>query len=137
MTEDQAPYKAKRTKKKSPMRRTLEVIKEAGLKYWIVEYYNTFSGKRIDLFGIIDLIVLDGGILGIQVTGSDFSSHIKKLTVDEAENTRAWLEAGGRLEIWGWRKLKVKRGGKATTWKPRIADVILVNQEIYVEEATA
>jgi NADH-quinone oxidoreductase subunit D len=33
-----------------------------------------------------------------------------------------------------WRKIKKVRGKKATEWKPRIADVLIVNGEIYIEE---
>ena len=118
----------------SPMQRTLAEIKKSGLKYWIVEIWNPYKKCRQDMFHIIDLLVLDNGVVGVQVCGQDFSGHVQKIQEDEAENTRAWLESGGRLEIWGWRKLKKKRGGKAMHWKPRIADVLMVQDEIYVEE---
>jgi len=120
--------------KTSPMQRTLEVIKAEGLKYWRVEVWQQWAKKRQDLFNIIDLLVLDCGILGIQVCGTDYKSHVKKIMEDEAEHTRAWLESGGRLEIWGWRQLKKKRGGKAMEWKPRIADILIVKNELYMEE---
>lgn len=116
------------------MQRTLAVIKEDALKYWKVEYWNHWAKRRIDLFNIIDVLVLDNGFLGIQVCGSDYSSHRKKIMEEESENTRAWLESGGRLEIWGWRQLKIKRGGKAKKWVPRIADVLLVSGDLYWEE---
>jgi hypothetical protein len=116
------------------LQRTTEVLRQHGLKYWKVEYWNPWAKIKVDLFNIIDLLVLDGGILGIQVCGSDFSSHVNKIRDDEKENTLEWLRSGGKLQIWGWRKLKKKRGGKAMEWKPRIADVLLVNGEIYVEE---
>ena len=119
----------------TPMQRTLEVIKKDGLKYWIVEHWNQYSRKRQDLFNIIDVLVLDGGMVGFQVCGSDMASHKKKILEDEKENTFAWLsQPGARLEVWGWRKLKKKRGMKATEWRPRIADILIVNGELYWEE---
>ena len=118
----------------TPMTRTLEVIKKDNLKYWIVEIYKTWAKRKVDLFNIIDLLVLDNGILGIQVTGSDFASHKTKIMEDEKENTFAWLSEGARLEVWGWRRLKKKRGKKAMFWAPRIADVLIVNKELYWEE---
>ena len=116
------------------MERTLVEIKKAGLDYQIVEHWNPYSKRRIDLFGIIDLLVLDNGIVGYQVCGADYQPHIKKITEDEKEKTIKWLNSNGRLEIWSWRKLKKVRGMKAMEWKPRIADVLIVNGELYLEE---
>ena len=31
-----------------------------------------------------------------------------------------WIEKGGGLMLIGWRKIKLKRGGKAMRWAPRI-----------------
>ena len=118
----------------SPMERTLAEIKKAGLKYCKVEHFNHFSKRRVDLFGIIDLLVLDSGIVGVQVCGTDYQEHVRKITEDEKENTLEWLKSEGRLEIWAWRQLKKVRGKKAMEWIPRIADVLLVNNELYVEE---
>lgn len=118
----------------SPVERTLAEIKKSGLKYWKVEHWNPYARRRIDLFNIIDLLVLDGGIVGIQVCGSDYQEHVRKLTEDEKENTLEWLKSEGRLEIWGWRQLKKVRGKKAMEWIPRIADILLVNGELYLEE---
>ena len=66
--------------------------------------------------------------------GSDFAAHRKKLMEEEAENTKAWLENEGRLEVWGWRTRKKKRGMKAKYWAPRIADITLSNGQLFFEE---
>lgn len=119
----------------SRLERTTAILRQDGVKYWKVEYRNTWANKTVDLFNIIDILALDGGVVGIQVCGgNDYMDHVRKLREDEAENTRAWLEAGGRLEIHAWRKVKKKRGQKVWIWKPRVADVLLVNDEIYIEE---
>lgn len=37
-----------------------------------------------------------------------------------------WLSTPGTvLELWAWRKVKAKRGGKAMVWRPRIVEVTL------------
>jgi hypothetical protein len=94
---------------------------------------------RHDLFGIIDIIALDhgdddewsiekgtwiahpGGVIGVQSCGTAFSEHYKKITQTKAKEARDWLlTPGTSLELWGWRKIKVKRGGKAMRCEPRI-----------------
>jgi len=99
-----------------------------------VEYWQPWAKRRVDLFNIIDLIVLDGGIVGVQVFGADFKAHVRKMTEEHKTNTIAWLENGGRLELHGWRKLKKVKGKKATYWACRKADILLVGKELYVEE---
>lgn len=110
----------------TPTQRTLAALRKRGLKCGIVERWIAQAkphGKRLDLFGIIDILALDPvcGVIGIQSCGSAFSEHWKKLTIDNAQDTFDWLSTPGTsLELWGWRKLKLKRGGKAVRWSPRI-----------------
>jgi len=132
----------KRKQKKSPYSRTTEVLREQGFEEFVsyqkVEYFNRWAGshgQKIDLFNIIDLLVLDNGILGIQVcSGGDLLEHIRKLTIEKKSNTITWLQNGGRLEIHGWRQLLKKKGGKAKKWAPRVIDVLLHDGQPYVEE---
>jgi hypothetical protein len=88
----------------------------------VVERFVGPLNIRIDLFHIIDVIALgEHGVRGIQCCGTSFSAHDRKLLVDERENSIAWLSTPGTtLELWGWRKVKVKRGGKAVRYEPRI-----------------
>ena len=119
----------------TPMQRTLSVLKKDNLKYWRVEVWNSFMKRRIDLLNIIDLLVFNtGSILGIQICGSDLASHKKKIMETEQGNTITWLKTKAYLQVWAWRKLKKKRGGKATFWKPRIIDVTLAGNELFWEE---
>ena len=122
----------------SPTQRTLAALRHEGRVCAIVEKFNPFGGPispktgkrtgiRQDLFGFIDIIVLDPtrGIGGIQSTGQGFSERLNKLLNSEAtENVLEWLKAGGFIELWGWRKIKLARGGKATRWMPRIREVL-------------
>ena len=102
--------------------RTLKFVRDLGYTAGMVERFLSFAGKfgkRVDLFNIIDLIAIKPGeILGVQSCGSAFSEHFKKMLNEEG--TKQWLEAGGKLWLVGWRKIKRKRGGKLKVWAPRI-----------------
>jgi hypothetical protein len=106
----------------TPTQRTLKQLRSLGYSCGIVERFNKFIGPhgiRQDLFGIIDIIAIKTGeTLGVQSCGSAFSEHDK--TIFKSENTIKWLQAGNRLELWGWRKIKKERGGKKMIWSPRV-----------------
>jgi len=85
-------------------------------------------GIRQDLFGFIDLLhicAVSKKITGIQCFGSDWSGHWRKVMGERRGIVMEWLGAGGHLEFWGWRKVKVKRGGKAMIWSPRVGEITL------------
>ena len=116
----------------SNTQRTLRALKEQGRVAAITEKWNQFAGPhgvRQDLFGFVDVLALDPqrGFVGVQCcSGSGFSAHWKKLTEERNQEVREWLSTpGGVVEIWAWRQLKVKRGGKAKRWEPRIVEVTL------------
>lgn len=118
----------------SPTQRTMRELREHGGICAVVEKFNPHVGEhgcRQDLFGIIDVLVLDpAGVLGIQCCGSDFKGHVEKLTIERAQNSREWLSTPGtKLQIWGWRKIHLKRGGKAMRWAPRIQEITLADVE--------
>lgn len=115
----------------SNTQRTLRALRARGLVAAIVERWNQYAGPhgiRQDLFGIIDVLALDPkrGVIGIQSCGSAFSEHFRKLTTEKAQETSDWLSTPGTsLELWGWRKVKLKRGGKAERWTPRVVQITL------------
>ena len=111
----------------TPSSRTIAHLKEQGYQVGLVERYVRFGqtsmGKRYDLFGLIDYIAMKPGekILGVQSTGQGFAEHMTKITVERRKEALAWLATGhAELVLYGWRKLKVKRGGTAMVYKPRI-----------------
>ncbi|GAH02053.1 unnamed protein product [marine sediment metagenome] len=103
--------------------RTLKYLRNEGYIAEVVERFIAFPpphGHRKDFLGIIDIIAFNEVVtLGVQSCGQAFAAHLKKM--NESEMTPRWLESVDR-ELWliGWRKLKVKRGGKLKVWKPRI-----------------
>jgi hypothetical protein len=113
----------------SPTQRTLKYLREQGRIVGKTEYYNPYAGKfgvRQDLLGFIDLISIDPveGIVAVQSFGQAWSEHVRKLQEERNEAMFEWLKHA-KLELIGWRKLKLKRGGKAERWYPRIGDVVL------------
>lgn len=115
----------------SPTQRTLRALREQGRVAAIVERFNAHVGPygvRQDLFGIIDVIALDPerGVVGIQSTGLNFAGHLRSLTTERVQEVTDWLKTPGTsLELWGWRKVKLHRGGKAERWSPRIRAITL------------
>lgn len=116
------------TKGISNTSRTLEYLRSQGWTADIVERFNPYAGKfgqRKDMFGFADIVALgENSIIAIQSCGSSFAEHDRKILDDPlvAENALKWLECGGRIQLVGWRKVKLKRGGKAMRWQPRIKE---------------
>lgn len=122
--------------KSTATQRTLELLRNWNWYYWKVEVFNSFSGRRNDLFGIIDyLVITDHSTIGVQSCGTAFSDHVKKLCIDEIENTTKWLRSDSRCIILiGWRKILKRRGLKQMVYKPRIAWLYIVDNKLICEE---
>ena len=113
----------------SPTQRTLAELRKRGHIAAVCEFWRAIPGHpaggvRKDLFGFLDLVALvDGRIVGIQCTsGANTSARERKIRAECWDNASAWLSCGGRIEVWGWRKLKKKVGNR--TWFPRITEVV-------------
>jgi hypothetical protein len=108
---------------RSPTQSSLAALRAAGYVCWVVEYYNSFMRKRVDMFGAWDIVALrENEVLFVQTTsGSNVSARVNKI----ADNvyTPAIREAGVRLEVHGWTKKPKVKGAKAMIWKQRIVDV--------------
>lgn len=113
--------------------RTLEYIRSQGWLADKVEQFNPYAGqfgKRKDMFGFGDIVALgENSIIAIQSCGQAFSEHMKKILDDPhaAPNALKWMQCGGRILLIGWRKVKLKRGGKAMRWTPRIHEFKLAD----------
>lgn len=108
---------------RSPTQSSLAALRAQGYVCWIVEYWNSFTRRRCDLFGAWDIIALrEGEVLFVQTTsGSNVSARARKIA--DNEYTPVIRKAGVRMEVHGWRKAKVKRGSKAERWVQRVVDV--------------
>lgn len=107
-----------------------------------------FGGVRKDLYGFIDVLVLDGlpGVLALQACGSDVGAHMRKMAGEVPAKTnpekrekavadaqklearvRAWLAAGNRILMVAWRPVWVKTSlfHKAKKMRPRFLEAVL------------
>lgn len=121
--------------KMSPTQRTLKMVRESGFKAGVVERWLAYAGKfgkRQDLFGIIDIIVITPDMTrGIQACSGSLFEHFRKLTEEKNQESYDWLESTHRsLEIWSWRKVLKKSGSQVKVWKPRIVEITLEDLEI-------
>jgi hypothetical protein len=99
-----------KSKGKSPTARTLEHMRKRGYTCQVVEHWNNFSRRRVDLFGFIDVLCVKGeDIVGVQACsaggsskrGSDMSARITKIV--EHDNWPLVCKAI-RIIVQGWRK---------------------------------
>lgn len=106
----------------TPTARTLKELRELGFIAQVVEKFNRFSKRRIDLFGCIDIIAARAGVgvLGIQATSGD--NHAARMDKARAEpRLREWLAAGGRFAVWSWSKRGPR--GKRKLWVVRKEEI--------------
>ena len=108
---------------RSPTQSSLAVLRAQGYVCWVVEHWNAYTRRRVDLFNAWDILAVGNGeTLAVQTTSaSNVSARVRKIA--DNEYTAELRKAGWRLEIHGWRKRKVKRGGKAERWVCRVVDV--------------
>ena len=89
----------------SPVERTRNVLKHYGISSWKAEFFNQFMKIRQDMFGFIDYVALyPDSICGLQICGKDFAEHDRKILANKY--APKWIESGGTIELWAWRKLK-------------------------------
>ncbi len=108
----------------TPTARTLQRLRSDGWLCQVVERWCPHSRRRIDLFQIIDVLaVRDNATLGVQATTMTHrADHLAKIKT--APGAAAWLKGGVRqLQLWAWRRLKTRRGGKAIRWTPAITAI--------------
>ena len=110
----------------TPTQRTMKYLREQGATCAVVEKWNQHAGIRQDLFGFVDVLCLEPerGIVGVQCCArSGHAAHRRKILEECTEHALTWLACGGKIEIWSWAKQKVKRGGKAMRWTPKVEEI--------------
>ena len=92
----------------SPTQHSLAHYRKNGYTCQVVEHFNSFSHRRVDLFHFIDIVAIkDGetGVLGIQTTSkTNMGARIQK--IKEEPIAKIWLSAGNRIMVDGWEKNK-------------------------------
>ena len=92
----------------SPTQRTRKELSKQGIISQVVEYWNNFAERRIDLFGFIDILAIDSKnkqTIGIQCT-SRTNHNARKQKILDSVLAKEWLMCGNKIEVWSWGKLK-------------------------------
>lgn len=110
----------------SPTQRSLKRLRELGYVAQVVERWCPFSRRRIDLWGIVDIMAVHpgAGVLAVQATSGNGGNHAaRRDKAMENENLPTILEAGVQFELWSW----AKRGprGKRKLWTLRREPITL------------
>lgn len=102
----------------SPTQRSLDYCRKHGWTAGVVEKWNPHARIRQDLFGCIDMIVLDDeqGPLAVQATSGSGHAARRKKSIAEPR-LKTWLESPARFEVWSWSKKGPR--GKRKTWTLR------------------
>lgn len=111
------------------IRSKAEIARRGGtcgvVEKWVTVPTHPAGGVRIDFLGCIDLLAVfppAQGILGVQACAG--SSHAARRTKAlEEPRLAAWLEAGGRFEVWSWAKRGAR--GKRKLWTLRAEPITL------------
>lgn len=117
----------------SPTARTLEWLRDHSIQAQVVERRIPHGRTTIDLFGCIDIVALDGQILGIQTTTGDHHAN-RVAKAHEEPRIAMWLICGGRFEVWSW-----SQSAKTNRWSRRRAIAKLTQTtplSIYFIQAT-
>ena len=93
----------------SPTVRSLKAMRDRGYYAEVVERYNSFTKRRNDFCGFIDILCLGmTEVIGVQTTSySNLSARVKK--INDHENLHLVRAAGIKIVVHGWRKNKSNR----------------------------
>jgi hypothetical protein len=90
----------------SPTQRTLAHLRAAGYPLvQVVEKWIPQARRRVDLYGIADVLAVGEDIVAVQSTsGSNVSARVAKIT--ESEALPILRKAGIGVLVHGWRKVR-------------------------------
>ncbi len=129
-----------RKKGRSATSRTIEYFTKLGYRCEIVERFIPGARIRKDFLSCIDLLAMKEGkktIVGVQCFTTAWTEHEKKICQEFPDGALFWLSLKRtKLIFIGWRKLKVKRGGKAIRWTPRIGVVKIKKGKLILKEVS-
>jgi len=116
----------------SPTARTLALLRSQGFLAQVVEQTVPHTYIKRDLFGFIDVIAVTAtSIIGCQVTtGDNLAARLDKIRGECRDKALAWLRAGGKIHVYGWRKVGGK--GMRKLWAPRVVGVLENDGELVV-----
>jgi hypothetical protein len=106
----------------SPTKRTLDRLTELGFCSQVVERWNPYAKRRIDLFNFTDIVAIhaDAGVYFIQAcAGASHAARRTKILTEPKATIAA--KAGIRIEVWSWAKQGAR--GERKVWTLRREDL--------------
>lgn len=86
--------------------RSKVLLAERGYQVALVEHYNSFTKRKHDLYGCIDLLAIGHGeTIAVQVT-SKANLSTRRHKIEEAEAYPEMLRSGWKVVLHGWFKDK-------------------------------
>jgi hypothetical protein len=106
----------------SPTQRTLKFLRDSGAVARVVEHWNSFAKRRIDVWGA-DILARQGRLLMAIQTTSDgnHSDRVEKARANP--DTRNWLDTGVGFYVISWGKKGARN--KRKLWTVRITQLVL------------
>jgi len=88
----------------TPTQLSLKYMRENGFYSEVVERYNSFTKRKNDFAGFIDILCLGtNAVIGVQTTSwGNTSARVKKIL--EHENLDIVRDSGIKIEVHGWQK---------------------------------
>ena len=81
-------------------------LRDLGYMVATVEHYNSFTKRKHDLWGCIDLLCIGNGeTVAVQVTSKPHLSN-RRHKIEEAEAYPEMIRSGWRIVLHGWYKEK-------------------------------
>ena len=96
--------------------RSLKYMRDNGIYAEVVERYNSFTKRKHDFAGFIDILCLgQGAVIGVQTTSwGHTADRLKKIL--SHENLQIVRDSGIKIEVHGWQK-------KNNRWEVKIIHV--------------
>ena len=126
----------------TPTSRTLQLLKGQGYivdvcERWMRAPSHPGGGVRKDLFGFLDLVAIQGCIVGIQCTSyAGRKPHKDKIEAIPA--AQEWMNAGAMLVLVTWKKERKRKAdgtkGAAMIWTARAESASLRGNEFVWSE---
>jgi hypothetical protein len=108
----------------SPTSRTLVLLRRRGYLAAVVERWLPRVRRRLDLFGVGDVLAVhprERVILLVQATSrAHVSDRLKRARA--RPELAAWLAGGGAFEVWGWAKVAGRWAVKVVAVRPADLD---------------
>ena len=104
----------------SPTQRALKVLRDDGYHPAIVEKFVLHpKPRRVDMYGVGDVFAFKPGCRPVMIQACAAASHAARVKKCKAWKLLDEWNKVGILEVWSFRKVKAKRGGKRMVWKLR------------------